>query len=220
MYELITSAKDNDELSIGFDRDRNRRQNELSNKKVKVMFHVRIMLKDVFGFAEHQVKATYGLGYILTLTRKEDDAVLQKAVSKADSSYKFDHILWYVAHYTPSIQQQAFSSKQFLSKRSTELRFVERSVFVKEINIQHLENFELGFQESMKVPIWIIKGFQQSGRQDSQTLNIHSFCRLPVTSCQCIIGTQKCPDAGILINYGNDNYSQGNNQVRETFIAF
>ena len=29
------------------------------------------MLKDVFGFAEHQEKATYGLGYKLTLTRKK-----------------------------------------------------------------------------------------------------------------------------------------------------
>ena len=33
------------------------------------------MLKDVFGFAELQEKATCGLGYKLTLTRNKDDAV-------------------------------------------------------------------------------------------------------------------------------------------------
>ena len=33
------------------------------------------MLKDVFGFAEGQEKATYGLGYKLTLTRIKDEAV-------------------------------------------------------------------------------------------------------------------------------------------------
>ena len=32
------------------------------------------MLKDVFGFAECQEKATYGLCYNLTLTRNNDEA--------------------------------------------------------------------------------------------------------------------------------------------------
>ena len=55
MYKLITSIKDSDNLSIGFVRSRNRRKNELAqNKSVKGKYHVRIKLKDVFGFAEHQ----------------------------------------------------------------------------------------------------------------------------------------------------------------------
>ena len=63
MYKPITSSKDSDDLSIGFDRSRARRQDEMTdNKRVKGKYHVRIMLKDVFGFAEHQEKATYGLG--------------------------------------------------------------------------------------------------------------------------------------------------------------
>ena len=57
MYKIINSAKDSDDLSIGFDRSRDRRKEELtSNKKLKGMYHVRIMVKDVFGFAEHQEK--------------------------------------------------------------------------------------------------------------------------------------------------------------------
>ena len=64
MYKLITSAKDSDHLSIGFDRDRVRRQQKInSNKNIEDKFHVRIMLKDVFGFVEHQEKTTYGLGF-------------------------------------------------------------------------------------------------------------------------------------------------------------
>ena len=63
MYKLITSAKGCNDLSVGFDRDRERRRNELTNNKhVKGKYHVIIMLKDVFGFAEHPEKATYGLG--------------------------------------------------------------------------------------------------------------------------------------------------------------
>ena len=54
MYKLITTAKGCDDSSIGFDRDRTRRRNELTNNKnVKGKYHVRIFLKDVFGFAEH-----------------------------------------------------------------------------------------------------------------------------------------------------------------------
>ena len=50
MYKLITEARDTDDLSLGFDRDRARRQLELSNKKnQKGKHHVRIILKDVFG---------------------------------------------------------------------------------------------------------------------------------------------------------------------------
>ena len=57
MYKLITSSKGSDDLSIGFYRDRNRRQRELtSNKTQKGKYHVRIYLKDVFGFAEYQKK--------------------------------------------------------------------------------------------------------------------------------------------------------------------
>ena len=37
--------------------------------------HVTVMLKDTFGFAQHQEKATYGLGYNLILTRNNDNGV-------------------------------------------------------------------------------------------------------------------------------------------------
>ena len=57
MYKLLTSSKDSDDLSIGFDRNRGRRKNELSNNKtIKGKYHIRIHLKDIFGFSEHQEK--------------------------------------------------------------------------------------------------------------------------------------------------------------------
>ena len=71
MYKLLTSSKVSDDLSIGFDRDRGRRKRELSNNKtIKGKYHIRIYLKDIYGFAEHQEKGTNGLGYKLTLTKK------------------------------------------------------------------------------------------------------------------------------------------------------
>ena len=58
---------------------------------------------------------------------------------------------------------------------------------MKEVNSQNLWNFELGSQENINVPIWIIIGFQQQDRQDSQNLNNHTFYRLPVVSAQKVI---------------------------------
>ena len=57
MYKLITSNKDSDDLSVGFDSSRNRRRDELAqNKNVKGKYHLKIMRTDVLGFAECQKK--------------------------------------------------------------------------------------------------------------------------------------------------------------------
>ena len=57
------------------------------------------MLKDVFGFAEHQEKAIYGLGCKLTLSRNKDNVVLDKAPGIADARLKFVNILCYAPLY-------------------------------------------------------------------------------------------------------------------------
>ena len=139
LYKLITSAKDTNALSIGFDHSRKRRRDEFTNNKnLEGKYHLRIMLKDVLSLAEQQEIATYRLGYKSTLTRSKDDAVIDKAAGSADARLKIDHLHWYVPRYTPSIQQQVMLSKQTLSKTPTELSYVERSVFMKEVNNQNL----------------------------------------------------------------------------------
>ena len=220
MYKLLTSSKGSDDLSIGFDRDRNRRQRELSNNKTqKGKYHVRIYLKDVFAFAQSQEKATYGLGYKLTLTRKTDNAVLNKDNTINLGRIKINGIEWYVPHYTPSIQQQNILSKQILNKTPTEIKYPERSVFMKEVNTQKFWTFEMGTQEGINIPTWIFVAFQQNDRQHDQNLNNDTFVRLPVISAQVVIGTERYPDSGILLNYDDDYYSQGYGQKKEAFKA-
>ena len=218
MYKLLTSSRDSDDLSIGFDRDPNRRKWELSNNKnIKGKYHMRIYLKDIFGFAEHQEKATYGLGYKLTLTRNSDNAVLNKTNSTAIGKNKINSIEWYIPHYTASLKEQGILMGQITDKIPTELWYVEKSIFMKEVNTQNLWSFELGTQEGVNVPIWVIEGFQQSDRQHDQNLNNDTFYRPPVTSAQCIIGTEKYPDSAILLNYNDDNYSQGYGLLKQAF---
>ena len=215
-YKLLTSSIGSDDLSICFDRDRNRRQRELINNKTqKGKYHVRIYLKDVFGFAENQEKATYGLGYKLTLTTISDNAVLNKGNAINIGKIKINAIEWYVPHYTPSIQQQSILSKQIINKTPTEINYPERSVFMKEVNTQKFWTFELGTQEGISIPTWIFVGFQQNDRQHGQNLNNDTFVRLPVISAQVIIGTERYPDSAILLNYEDDDYSQGYGQINE-----
>ena len=88
--------------------------------------------------------------------------------ANAVGKIKINSIEWYVPHYTASLKEQGILMKQITDKIPTEHRYVERSVFMKEVNTQNLWSFELGTQEGVNVPIWTIVGFQQRERQDSQ----------------------------------------------------
>ena len=220
MYKLLSSSKGSDDLSIGFDRDRGRRQREMTNNKTqKGKYHVRIYRKDVFGFAEYQEKATYGLGFNLWLTRNTDNAVLNRGNAINNGKVKINAIEWYVPHYTPSMQQQIILSKQILNKTPTQIQYPEKSVFMKEVNTQNFWTFELGAQEGINIPTWIFVVFQQNDRQHDRNLNNDTFIRLPVISAQVVFGTERYPDSGILLNYDDDEYSQGYGQIKEAFRA-
>ena len=67
--------------------------NESTNiQNAQGKYHVKIMLKDVFGFAEHQEETTYGLGFKIALTRNKSNAVFNKAEAIADAGNTIDHI--------------------------------------------------------------------------------------------------------------------------------
>ena len=219
-YNFITSARNADDLSIGSDRNRERRKKGLTNNKnIKGKYHVTVILKDIFGFAEHQAKGTHGVGYKLTLTRNSDEAVLNKGNAINNAKIKINSIDWCVPNYTPSLSQEKILMGQIVKKMPTELWYIEMSVFMKEVNTKNLWTFELRTQEGINVPLWIFVGFQQSDRQQDQNLNKDTFHRPPVISAQCIIGTEKHPDSAILLNYNNDDHSQGYSQIKEAFRA-
>ena len=144
---------------------------------------------------------------------------MNKDNATAIGKIKLNKNEWYVPQYTPSVSQQAILSKQILDKVHTELRYVERPVLTKETKAQKLWNFDLGTQESINVPIWIIIGFQQTERQNSQNSNNDTLYRPPVTDAQCIIGTEKYHDSVFLYKYDDDgvDYSRGYGQIEDVF---
>ena len=133
------------------------------------------------------------------------------------SNFKINIIEWFFPLYTNFVPQQVILSKSILSKLPTELQYVERSVLLKEINTQKLWSFELDTQGELIVPIWTIVCFLGRERQDSQKTNNIKFYRPLVTSAQFIIGTEKDPDSGIILNYNDDDHSHGYGQIKEAF---
>ena len=89
---------------------------------------------------------------------------------------------------------------------------------MKQVKTQNLWTFEIGVTD-INNPIRIYVVFQQSDREHDQNLNNDTFYRKPVTSCQGIIGTEKYPDGAILLNYDDNDYSQGYAQIKEAFRA-
>ena len=87
--------------------------------------------------------------------------------------------------------------KQIVNKTPTELRYRERSVFMKEVDTQNFRTFELRTQEGVNIPVWIFVMLKQSDRELDLNLNNDTFYRLPVTSAQCIIGTEEYHDTAI-----------------------
>ena len=154
LYKLLTLSMDNEDLSFGFDRSRDRRKRELTNNKtIKGRDHVRIYLKDIFGFAEHQEKVSFGLGYRLTLTRNNENAASNKDKATKNGKIKIISLDWYVPQNTPNLEKYDKLMNQIMKTTPTNLHYPERSVFMKEVNTQNLWIFELGTQEGINVPI-------------------------------------------------------------------
>ena len=176
MYKLKTIAKGSDDLSIGFDRDRGRRQQELTkNRNLKGKYHIRIYSKDNFGSADYQEKATFGFGYELTLTGNTDNAVLNEDNPFNNAKIKIMAIERYIPHYIPSISNQAILFEQIASKTPTELQYVAGSVFMKKVNAQILGSFDLGTLKRINLALWIIASFQKRDRQDLQKFKFDTF---------------------------------------------
>ena len=152
MHKLISSSRDSDDLSIGFQRSIDDPDRELTNNKTtKVNYHVRTFLKDVFGCAEHQDKCTYGLGYKLTLQRNNDNHVLSHRAGATNAENLvsagrvfLEDISLFVPHYTPNISRQKLMLGHTVTKAATELSYVKRSSYLKDVTTGNTWVFDLG----------------------------------------------------------------------------
>ena len=152
------------------------------------------------------------------MTRNTDNAVLNKANATNNAKIKIKCLEWYVPHYTPSFNEYNKLMTQVKQKTPKNLHYLERSVF-KKVNTQNFWTSELGIQKGVNVPIWIYVVFPENDRQHDQNLNNDTFITLPVICAQVFIGTDRYTDTAILLNYNDDEYSQGYGQIKEALRA-
>ena len=217
MYKLLTSNQQTSQLMYGFEESQAIRRQELTNNKTeKGTFFVRIKLKDLFGFAD-QEKISYGLGYSLTLKRKNnnDPIIRDNGVDAARINIK--DISWYNPHYIPSMENQQLVMDQILDKDPTEIYYMERIVFRKDVNTNNNWTFELG-SSGESTPSFIIVGFQARNKVDSQTHNNATCDRLPISNAVCKIGSEKYPDDGIECDYDRDKYDQAYSEIESFYL--
>ena len=217
MIKLLTSTQQTSQVMYGFEESSTIRRQELTNNKTeKGTFFVRIKLKDLFGFAD-QEKITYGLGYSLTLKRNNnnDPIIRDNGVDAANINIK--DISWHIPHYVPSLENQQLVMDQILDKDPTELFYMERIVFRKDVNTNNNWTFELG-NSGESTPTFVIVAFQARNKIDSQTHDNAIFDRLPVSNAVCKIGSEKYPDDGIECDYERDKYDQAYSEIENFYL--
>ena len=114
------------------------------------------MLKDAVGLVEHHEKAFCALCNRLVLTRVNDDAVLSKARRIDEARIETYTIHSYLPHYTLSTTQRGIITEQFSEETPMEFRYIERYVFLKNVNDQNVWKVELRPQQEMSSPMKIV----------------------------------------------------------------
>ena len=96
---------------------------------------------------------------------------------------------------------------QILKKDPTELFYMERIVFRKDVNTNNNWTFDLG-KSGESTPTFVIVGFQARNKTDSRTHDNAIFDRLPISNAVCKIGSENYPVDGIECDYYRDNYRE------------
>ena len=149
---------------------------------------MRIKFRDLFGFAD-QEKITYGLGYTLTLKQNTNNDAILTGNAVDDAKINIKDIAWYIPHYVPILENQQLAVDRILNKDPTELHYIEKVVFRKDVNTNNNWTFELD-SSSESTPIFVIVGFQARNKIDSQTPNKATFDRFPISNAVCKIGSE------------------------------
>ena len=172
-------------------------------------------MKQIFGFADNHDNCTFGVGYKLTLQRYNDNHVSSHPPQANDAAnlalaggVDIEGLSWYVPLFTPSVKNQKLMLRHIESKTPTELTYIKRSSYMKDVTTEKIWTVELSVGDGMDVPIYVIVGFMQRDQINKQHQNNDTFYRPSVVNAQCTIGSENIPDAGINCNHAIDKYSQ------------
>ena len=104
-----------------------------------------------------------------------------------------------------------------VSKTPTELSYIKRSSFMKELTTENNWTSELAVGHIVDTPIYVVIGFTKRDQINQQHQNKDTFHRPSVVNAQCNIAIEKFPDAGINCKYASDKYSKKYGEIVSCF---
>ena len=143
MYKLVNCCKSIEDSLNVYHQGNETHEQEVTTK-ANGNYEVRINLKEVFEFVEHQENVTYGIGYMTTLQTKSDDIVwinwhglratetARLPVNRTIGG-KIQMVVMssYVTHLVPKRSPQKLMLEQFVSRSTTESVYNKKYVFSK-----------------------------------------------------------------------------------------
>ena len=88
---------------------------------------------------------------------------------------------------------------------------------MKDVLTENNWTFELGVGDGSDISIHVIVAFKRRDQFNQQHQNFDTFHRPSVVNAQCIVASEKLPDAGINCNYAIDKSSQAYGEIVSCF---
>ena len=79
---------------------------------------------------------------------------------------------------------------------------------MKVVTTENNWSFDLGVGDGIDIPIYVIVGFMQRDQFNQKHQNNDTIYRPSVVKTQCIVGSEKFPDAITNCNFNIDKYLQ------------
>ena len=164
------------------------------------------------------------MGYKLTFQRKSNNLVLNhragidiEANLALAGRVIIEDFSWYFPQYIMGMSNQNLMLGHIVSKAPTELSYVKRSSYMKDVTTENDWTFELGFGDGVDIPFYVIVGFMQRDQINQQHQKNDTFRKPSVVNAQCVIGNVKLPDAGKNCSYVFEKYSQAYGEIVSCF---
>ena len=176
------------------------------NNAKKGTFSFKIPLKHIFGFCEDYDKVVYGVKHTLTLTRNSDnDAIFKGAIdgggNPVDGKVEIKQISWFMPHVTPSDKYKMELYK--IIERKEKIPVGYRMIQCDSATVPNATHFgwRLSVKSSPEVPRFIIVGFQNADKSNSQLTNPAVFDHKNVNNIYVMLNSVKYPTADYNITF-------------------
>ena len=218
MYKLLTST--DDEYESCFIRNINNRDSQLKSDHVAAErghMYMMIKMRGLLGFVNDLDKIIYGLGFKLILKRNNNDRALYRVNANPgavanDGDIEIGDISWCVPSIDPSNDNRNIVQKGLSKKKNVDFCYYERKTFYKDVANATNFLFDLGMENGMERPQYIIVGFENNNVNE-QIHDASTFHIMNVTECYCKIGSEFYPEDRMNNNYGTNNYNEAFKEI-------